>query len=88
MQTRIPGENRQPRSRPHQNPSNRRRTVPQVPLSNRTTQLSRMTTRSSRPIVSSRGRGRGRGRARLPRFPLEMDLDMVFSYPFILPILF
>lgn len=85
MQTRIPGENRQPRSRPNQNPSNRRRTVPQVPLSNRTT-LSRMTTRSSRPTISSRGRGRGR--ARLPRFPLEMDLDMVFSYPFILPILF
>lgn len=73
--TRIPGENRQPRSRPNQNPSNRRRTVPQIPLSNRTT-LSRMTTRSSRPTISSRGRGRGRGRARLPRFPLEMDLDM------------
>ncbi|XP_004497754.1 uncharacterized protein [Cicer arietinum] len=66
---RIPRENRQPRSRPHQDPSNRRRTVPQVPHTNRISQLrSRMTTRSSRPAISSRGRR--------PRFPLDMDLDM------------
>ncbi|CAJ2673659.1 unnamed protein product [Trifolium pratense] len=75
--SRAPRENRQPHSRPHQNPSNRRRTMPQVTLSNRTSQLrSRMTTRSSRPTMPSRGRGRGRGRGRLPRFPLDMDLDM------------
>ncbi|XP_058724339.1 uncharacterized protein LOC131595853 isoform X2 [Vicia villosa] len=68
--TRISRGNRQPRLRPHQNPSNRR-TLPQVPLSNRASQIrSRMTTRSSRPIVSSRGRGRR------PQFPIDMDLDM------------
>ncbi|KAL5067009.1 hypothetical protein RYX36_017896 [Vicia faba] len=66
--TRMSRGNRQPRLRPHQNPSNRR-TLPQVPLSNRASQMrSRMTTRSTRPIVSSRGRR--------PRFPTDMDLDM------------
>ncbi|XP_050885910.1 uncharacterized protein LOC127091337 isoform X4 [Lathyrus oleraceus] len=66
--TRISRGNRQPRFRPHQNPSNRR-AFPQVPLSNRASQTrSRMTTRSSRPTVSSRGRR--------PRFPIDMDLDM------------
>ncbi|KAJ1397092.1 Zinc finger, RING-type [Sesbania bispinosa] len=69
----FPRANRQPRSRTHQNPSNRRRTVPQVPFSNRMSQLrSRIgiasRTRSSTPIMASRGRR--------PRFPLDMDLDM------------
>lgn len=85
MQTRLPRANRQPRSRPHQNPSNRRRTVPHVPFSNRMSQLrSRMINRPSTPTTSFRGRRR-------PRFPLDIDLDMVFltislvSFP-ILPV--
>ncbi|KAK7344640.1 hypothetical protein VNO77_14514 [Canavalia gladiata] len=58
---------RQPRTRSHQNPSNRRRNVPQVSFSNRMSQLrSRITNRS--PTISSRGRR--------PQFPLDMDLDM------------
>ncbi|CAK8570524.1 unnamed protein product [Lathyrus sativus] len=66
--TRISRGNRQLRLRTHQNPSSRR-TLPQVPLSNRASQMrSRMATRSSRPTASSRGRR--------PRFPTDMDLDM------------
>ncbi|XP_057742647.1 uncharacterized protein LOC130961040 isoform X1 [Arachis stenosperma] len=69
----FPRANSQPRSRPHQNPSNRRRVPPQVPSSNRMSQLrsqlrSHIANRSRRPAISSRGRR--------PRFPVDMDLNM------------
>ncbi|XP_028773494.1 LOW QUALITY PROTEIN: uncharacterized protein LOC114730567 [Neltuma alba] len=61
--------NRQPRSRSHQSPSNRRRAVPHVPPSSRVSQLrSRILNRSSVPATATRGR-------RL-RFPVDMDFDM------------
>ncbi|XP_054807177.1 uncharacterized protein LOC129309578 isoform X2 [Prosopis cineraria] len=61
--------NRQPRSRSHQSPTNRRRAVPHAPSSNRVSQLrSRILNRSSVPAISTRGR-------RL-RFPVDMDFDM------------
>ncbi|KAF1884495.1 hypothetical protein Lal_00028372 [Lupinus albus] len=68
---RMPREpsNRQPRSRTRQNPSNRRRAVPQVSLASRTSQLrNRAIRRSVTPHISTRGR--------YPQFPLDMDLDM------------
>ncbi|RDX95444.1 E3 ubiquitin-protein ligase SDIR1, partial [Mucuna pruriens] len=66
--TGFPRANRQPRTRPHQNPS-RRRAMPQVSFSNRMSQWrSRVNSRTRSPIISSRGRG--------PQFPLDMDLDM------------
>ncbi|XP_019428361.1 PREDICTED: uncharacterized protein LOC109336293 isoform X2 [Lupinus angustifolius] len=68
---RVPREpsNRQPRPRTRQNPSNRRRAVPQVSLANRTSQLRNRTIRRSlTPHISTRGR--------YPPFPLDMDLDM------------
>ncbi|RYR25780.1 hypothetical protein Ahy_B02g059783 isoform B [Arachis hypogaea] len=69
----FPRANSQPRSRTHQNPSNRRRVPPQVPSSNRMSQLrsqlrSHIANRSRRPAISSRGRR--------PRFPVDMDLNM------------
>ncbi|XP_027365560.1 E3 ubiquitin-protein ligase Praja-2 isoform X2 [Abrus precatorius] len=63
----FPRANRQPRSRSHQNPSNRRRNVPQASFSNRMLQ-SRSRIANQPPIISSRGRR--------PQFPLDMDLDM------------
>ncbi|MED6149032.1 hypothetical protein PIB30_058641 [Stylosanthes scabra] len=65
--------NSQPRSRSHQNPSNRRRAPPQVPSSNRMSQLrsqlrSRVANRSRTPNISYRGRR--------PRFPVDMDLNL------------
>ncbi|MED6224852.1 hypothetical protein PIB30_088152 [Stylosanthes scabra] len=69
--------NSQPRSRSHQNqnPSNRRRAPPQVPSSNRMSQLrsqlrSHIANRSRTPNISYRGRGRR------PRFPVDMDLNL------------
>ncbi|KAE9617559.1 putative transcription factor C2H2 family [Lupinus albus] len=67
---RLPREpsNRQPRPSTRQNPSNRR-AMPQVPFSNRTSQLRNRTIRRSlTPRISTRGRR--------PQFPLDMDLDM------------
>jgi len=53
--------------------------MPVVSFSNRMSQLrSRATSRTRNPNMPSRGRG--------PRFPLDMDLDMVSSYIF--PIIF
>ncbi|KAK4266298.1 hypothetical protein QN277_027242 [Acacia crassicarpa] len=60
--------NRQPRSRSHQSPTNRRRAVPHNPLSDRVSQLSRFVHRSSTPAIPTRGR-------RL-QFPVDMDFDM------------
>ncbi|XP_019432798.1 PREDICTED: uncharacterized protein LOC109339746 isoform X1 [Lupinus angustifolius] len=67
---RMPREpsNRQPRPSTRQNPSNRR-AMPQVPFSNRTSQLRNRTIRRTlTPRISTRGRR--------PQFPLDMDLDM------------
>ncbi|KAJ7979677.1 E3 ubiquitin-protein ligase SDIR1 [Quillaja saponaria] len=59
---------RHPRSRSYQNPSTRRRTQAQVPISNRMARRSRILSQSPRPRVPTTGRS--------VRFPLHMDLDM------------